>query len=74
LTYIPGEFINLKQLSDLSISKNKLKFIENDALTGLNNLVMLDLHQNNFEGTFDSIPTSKKLDQLLLGFNSLQSI
>ena len=35
---------------------------------------MLDLNQNNFEGTFDSIPSSKKLDQLLLGFNSLQSI
>ena len=54
--------------------QNKLRYVENDALTGLNNLVMLDLNQNNFEGTFDSIPSSKKLDQLLLGFNSLQSI
>lgn len=49
-------------MSDLSISKNKLKFIENDSLAGLSNLLMLDLHQNNFEGTFDSIPNSKKLD------------
>jgi Leucine-rich repeat (LRR) protein len=35
---------------------------------------MLDLHQNQLSGEFYSVPTSKKLDSLLLSFNFITGI
>ena len=56
------------------MAKNKISLVENDSLGFLNQLQMLDLHQNAFSGTFDSIPKSEKLDRLILGFNQLVGI
>lgn len=61
-------------LKDLSMAKNKIAEVENDALGQLVNLQMLDLHQNCFIGTYLSVPKSEKLDRLMLGFNQLQGI
>lgn len=61
-------------LSDLSISKNKLKGVEGDALAPLTNLVLLDLSQNDMIGSFQSVPNSLKLDQIMLSFNHLVSL
>lgn len=36
----------MRSLTELSVAKNCLQEIENDALAGLINLVQLDLHQN----------------------------
>jgi len=35
---------NLRGLTHLSLGKNKIAFIEDDALSSLSNLVELDLH------------------------------
>ena len=48
--------------------------MEADALRQLTKLQMLDLHQNNFKGTFTSVPASESLDRLILGFNRLEGI
>ena len=53
---------------DLSMAVNKIKEIEDDALESLGNLAMLDLHQNNLQ-TYSSVPSSPKLDQILLAYN-----
>jgi leucine-rich repeat protein SHOC2 len=55
LTYIPYCFVNLTFLTDLSIAKNRLQDVQDDALHTLKNLVSLDLHQNQFE-RFYSVP------------------
>lgn len=55
---MPASIGNLTQLTDLSISKNKLRGIDGDALASLTNLVMLDLSQNDMSGTFSSVPNS----------------
>ena len=52
LSELPCIFNELTNLKDLSVSKNKLVSIDNDALKPLVNLVLLDLHQNNFNGVF----------------------
>ena len=44
LTVVPSCFKNLTTLRDLSMAKNRIKTIETDALSSLENLVMLDLH------------------------------
>ena len=56
------------------MAKNKIEFIEEDALAPLSALVALDLHQNAMHGTLTSIPNSQKLDQILLSYNFLTSI
>lgn len=61
-------------MGDLSMAKNKISVVDNDAFGPLTNLIMLDLHQNCFTGSFSSVPKSEKLDQLLLAFNQLQGI
>ena len=71
---MPASLSNLTELTDLSISKNKLKGVEGDALAPLTKLVSLDLSQNDMSGTFISVPNSEKLDSILLSFNHLQSI
>lgn len=63
----------MTSLTDLSIGKNRLSEIEDDALTSLSNLVMLDLHSNGFT-TFSQVPNSLKLDQILLGYNQITDI
>lgn len=55
------------------LGKNKIEFIDSDAFNDLHNLVLLDLHQNQLK-TFDSVPTSTKLDTLNLAFNFLEEI
>jgi Leucine-rich repeat (LRR) protein len=65
---VPSCIGNLQLLKDLNLSRNKLKSVQNDCLTGLKNIVMLDLHQNMFE-MFDSVPKSEKLDTLSLSYN-----
>lgn len=66
-------FSGLTTLSDLNISKNKLAGVQEDAFANLTNLVMLDLHQNQFK-LFDSVPKSKKLDTLNLAYNFIEDI
>ena len=58
---------------DLSFAINKIKDIEDDALEPLVNLSMLDLHQNLLQ-TYSSVPSSSKLDQILLAYNQLTFI
>ena len=65
---VPASIGNLSLLRDLSIAKNKLTDVENDCLSNLTSLVMLDLHQNNFK-TFSSVPRSDTLDTITLGYN-----
>jgi Leucine-rich repeat (LRR) protein len=55
----------------LSVGKNKLVQVGN--LENLSGLVMLDLHQNMLE-SFDSVPRSEKLDQILLAYNQLTNL
>jgi len=74
ITVLPAFFNSLVNLRDLSINRNKLQTIEQDALIALQNLVMCDLHQNNLEGTFSAVPTSEKLDSLLLSYNSITNV
>lgn len=69
LKKIPANFATLQSLKDLSVAKNKITEVEADALMQLNQLEMLDLHQNCFSGTYSSVPKSEKLDRLILGFN-----
>ena len=73
ITVISGFFGSFSDLCDLSIAKNKLSSIQDDALANLSNLVMLDLHQNQFT-SFDSVPNSQKLDQIMLSYNHLTDI
>jgi len=73
LTEIPASIGNLERLSNLSIAKNQLKLVQNDCLCELDELVMLDLHQNQFK-TFSAVPKTKKLDSLVLSFNRLVQI
>ena len=63
----------LVRLTDLSLAKNKISEIQNDALAPLTGLLMLDLHQNQLTN-FESVPNAPKLDQILLAFNQLSSI
>jgi Leucine-rich repeat (LRR) protein len=48
LKVIPKFIGQMTSLTELSIGKNKLTEIEDDALSGLTNLVTLDLHLNAF--------------------------
>lgn len=73
LTVIPAFIKNLVSLMDLSMAVNKIKEIEDDALESLGNLAMLDLHQNNLQA-YSSVPSSPKLDQILLAYNQLTHI
>lgn len=73
LEYIPGCFVNLTNLVELSIAKNRLQDVQDDALAGLKNLVSLDLHQNQFE-LFYSVPQSKRLDSIMLAFNRIDKL
>mmetsp|Transcript_40458 Transcript_40458/g.38953 ORF Transcript_40458/g.38953 Transcript_40458/m.38953 type:complete len:254 (-) Transcript_40458:75-836(-) len=66
-------FSSFTTLSDLNLAKNKLHTVEQDALANLRNLVMLDLHSNQFT-SFSSIPKAKKLDTINLAFNFLEKI
>lgn len=70
---IPGFFGSFSNLSELSMAKNRISQIQDDALANLANLVMLDLHQNQLT-TFSSVPNSQKLDQILLSYNQLSDI
>jgi Leucine-rich repeat (LRR) protein len=63
----------MTSLTELSIGKNKLTDVEDDALSSLTNLVTLDLHLNAFT-MFSQVPNSPKLDQILLGYNQLTDI
>ena len=60
-------------LTELSIAKNKLHDVQDDALMNLKHLVSLDLHQNQFD-TFGSIPNSKVLDSIMLAFNRIDKL
>lgn len=44
LKAVPASFSGLVMLRDLSMAKNKIALIEEDCLSSLSNLVMLDLH------------------------------
>jgi Leucine-rich repeat (LRR) protein len=70
---VPSCIGNLQLLKDLNLSRNKLKSVQNDCLTALKSIVMLDLHQNMFE-MFDSVPKSEKLDTLSLSYNQLTEL
>lgn len=74
LEVIPASFSNLVQLKDISLAKNKIKTIEDGAFKTLVNLTMLDLHQNNIQGVFNSVPASEKLDSLLLSYNFISEV
>ena len=74
LKVIPACLAGLAALTDLSMAKNKIAVVEDDALAPLSNLCMLELHQNCFVGNFTSVPKSQKLDRLSLAFNQLQGI
>jgi len=43
LQYVPASFCEFKSLTDLSIAKNKLTEVRDDAFKSLANLTMLDL-------------------------------
>ena len=68
LQVIGSNFGNLRTLSDLSLAKNRIVSIEDDCLSWLSNLVMLDLHENKLQ-SFNAVPNSAKLDTLVLSFN-----
>ena len=73
LQTIPAVLGNLRLLKDLSIASNRLSAVENDCLVGLTNLVMLDLHQNQFR-EFSAVPRAEKLDTISLGYNQLTTL
>lgn len=52
----------LNSLQELSMAKNKIERVEQDALLHLNALQMLDLRENMLKGKFDSVPKSEGLD------------
>lgn len=60
-------------LTDLSIAKNRLRDIQDDALGSLRSLVSLDLHQNQLQA-FYSVPQSKSFDSLLLAYNGIDEL
>lgn len=68
LKEIGSTFGNLRTLSDLSLAKNKISYIQDNCLSWLSNLVMLDLHENKLT-EFDAVPKSPKLDTLVISFN-----
>ena len=70
---MPAAIGNLQLLRDLSIAKNKLNQVEGDCLINLENLVMLDLHQNNFR-VYSAVPRAPKLDTISLGYNQLVDV
>jgi len=73
LTVLPASISALTRLTDLSFAKNSILEIEGDALAGLTNLSSIDLQQNELV-TFDSVPKSQKLDQILLAFNRIEKL
>lgn len=74
LTEVPVFIGNLKSLKDLSIAKNKLQSVAAGALRPLQNLIMLDLHQNSINGVFNEVPKSEKLDSILLSYNFITAV
>ena len=73
LRVIQATFGNLRTLSDLSLAKNQISLIEEDCLCWLNSLVLLDLHENKLTA-FGAVPSSAKLDTLVLSFNQLRGV
>ena len=73
MAFVGKQFGALQNLSDLNLSKNKIKEVDSDCLTELKGLVLLDLHQNQLT-SFTSVPLSAKLDTLNLAFNFITSI
>ena len=71
---IPASFKNLVNLNELSVASNKLQLVEDDAFATMTKLTVLDLHQNQMKGVFNSVPESQKLDQLLLSFNHIDTL
>ena len=68
LQQLDTNFADLRSLQDLSLAKNRISHIVEDCLTWLQNLVMLDLHENRLT-EFTAVPKSPKLDTLSLSFN-----
>jgi Leucine-rich repeat (LRR) protein len=73
LQTIGSTFGNLRTLSDLSLAKNRIAYIEDNCLSWLSNLVMLDLHENKLQA-FEAVPNSAKLDTLVLSFNQIVKV
>lgn len=73
ITSVPASISKLVNLVDISMAKNKIASVEEDAFAPLVNLTILDLHQNQLK-EFNSIPNSSKLDQILLAFNQLSTL
>ncbi|GAB9464284.1 hypothetical protein Gpo141_00001719 [Globisporangium polare] len=69
---LPASLSQLANLSTLDLHKNSIVTV-GDALVSLKALRFLDLHQNKLE-VFPELPEKAALDQVLLGFNSLQAI
>jgi len=55
------------------LAKNRISKIEDNSLSWLSSLVMLDLHENKLD-SFCAVPNSPKLDTLVLSFNSLTQV
>ena len=70
LIEVPNCFQNLRCLTDLSISKNRLQRINDDAFRTLTGLVNLDMTNNQLT-ELTSLPESKAMDSLLLAYNRI---
>lgn len=69
---LPSSLGLLANLSTLDLHKNNI-VSAGDALVNLKALRFLDLHQNKLQ-VFPELPEKSALDQVLLGFNALQTI
>lgn len=65
--------MQMKCLTDLTLSKNRIVEIEPDAFDNLISLVSLDLSQNSLS-RFQSVPYSNSFDSLLLSYNRIDFI